>query len=89
MRESKEDRELREAIERGEFTIEVDSEAQKERFIQAARNTPRKKRPVAVDVSEVDLIKLKKEAESAGMDYREFIAEVVSKYAHGELRNVI
>jgi len=78
-----EEREITEAIDRGELTS-VDN--LKEKIAQAkkiASNSLRKDARVNIRISSTDLARLKQKAAYKGLPYQTFIASVLHEYAAG------
>ncbi|MGQ0484476.1 MAG: DNA-binding protein [Hyphomicrobiales bacterium] len=80
-----EEREIMEAVKRGEFKSSGRPLSKiKAEWQAAARNTQRRK-PVTVRIQERDIARLKVRALQKGMPYQTLIASVLHQYAEGTL----
>jgi predicted DNA binding CopG/RHH family protein len=81
-----EEREIMEALERGEFKpSDRPLEEIKAEWQEIVRNTKRKK-AITVRIQEGDIAKLKVRALQKGMPYQTLIASILHQYAEGALK---
>jgi len=84
-----EERDIMEAVKRGEFKSSGRPlEEIKAEWQAIVRNTQRKK-PVTVRIQERDIAKLKVRASQKGMPYQTLIASVLHQYAEGTLKEEV
>ena len=79
---NKEEKQLLEEVERGEWVPVEDVEKSKKEAIAAARNTLAKTKNINIRLSEKVLFKLKAKAAQEGMPYQTLAASVLHKYAN-------
>ena len=79
----KEEKEILEAYERGEYVSVSDLEEEKKRLKKSARATLRKNKTVSIRLPERDVEKLKAKAAEKGMPYQTLIASVLHQYSSG------
>ena len=75
----KEEKDILEAYERGEFVQVKNFEAEKKRLQQIAKNTLNKTRNINIRLSERDLYKLKAKAIEEGIPYQTLAASILHK----------
>ncbi len=85
MKLSKEEKELRESIERGEWKSIPDAEKEAKRYREYARATFRKDKRVNIRISEKDLVSIQKKAIEEGLPYQTLISSILHKYINGRL----
>ncbi len=79
---TKEEQELLDAYEKGEFISVPNLEEVKEHFRQIARNTLNKAKNINIRLSERDLSKLKRKAAEEGMPYQTLVSSVLHRFAN-------
>ena len=84
----KEEKELLDSIERGEWQSVPDLERDVGRYRDYAAATFRKDRRVNIRISERDLVNLHKRAIEEGIPYQTLMASVLHKYVSGRLKEV-
>ena len=82
----KEDQELLESYERGEWQPIANMEAEIEKHKQYAAATFKKDKRISIRISSRDLNALRKRAMTEGMPYQTLIASVLHKYVDGRLK---
>jgi predicted DNA binding CopG/RHH family protein len=83
---SKEEKELMESVERGEWKRVSNFEKEKRKLILAARETLKKNKRVNIRISQVDLEYLQRRAFEEGIPYQTLMSSVLHKFAHGRLK---
>jgi predicted DNA binding CopG/RHH family protein len=83
---SKEEKELMDSVERGEWKRVSNFEREKKKAILAARETLKKNKRVNIRISQVDLEYLQKRAFEEGIPYQTLMSSVLHKFAHGRLK---
>ncbi len=76
----KEEQELLEEYEKGEFKSVSDLKTVKEHFSQIAKNTLNKARNINIRLSEKDLVLLKRKAVEEGIPYQTLVSSVLHKF---------
>ena len=79
----REEQELLESYERGEWKSVANLEQEKRKARAASTNTMRKDSRITLRISSGDLIRLKEKAAYKGLPYQTFIASVLHEYAAG------
>ena len=82
---NREEQELLESFERGEWRPVADREAKVERYRGYARATFKKDMRVNIRMSRKDLEALQKRALEEGLPYQTLMASVLHKYVNGRL----
>lgn len=77
----KDEQELLEAFEAGEFISADDFKAEKKRLQEVAKNTLNKTRNINIRLSERDLYKLKAKAIEEGIPYQTLASSILHKSA--------
>lgn len=77
----KEEQEISDAMERGEFKSIENFEEEKKRFMEIAKNTNAKTRNINIRISERDLYHLKASAAHEGIPYQTLAASILHKNA--------
>jgi len=81
----KEEKELIESVERGEW-ISVKKDAKSlDRFREAARETLRKDARINIRLSKRDFFNLKTKALKEGLPYQTLVASIIHKYVTGQI----
>ena len=81
------ERELAEALERGEFVSTPNQDERKTMFEQAAKNSTRKK-TLNIRLTERDIGRIKALARRDGIGYQTLISSIVHRYAEGTLKRI-
>lgn len=82
---SKEEKELLESVEKGEWKQVPDVKKDVNRYREAARATLRKDKRVNIRMTERDLIRFQKTAIREGLPYQTLISSILHKYINGHL----
>ena len=88
MKKTKEERDILESVERGEWKTVPDIEKETRRYQEYARSTFRKDKRVNIRISEKDLIRIQKRAVEEGIPYQTLMASVLHKFVSGRLKDV-
>ncbi len=80
-----EEKELMESIDRDEWKSGNNLEQQKQKAMEAARNTLKKNRRINLRLSEKDYRQIQIKAVEEGMPYQTLISSIVHKYLNGSL----
>ena len=83
---SKEEKELLESVERGEWKSVPNLEAEKRKAVLTARETLKKNKRVNIRISKNDLDCLQRRAYEEGIPYQTLMSSVLHKFAHGRLK---
>ena len=83
----KEEQELLDAFEAGEFRSDM-TPARKEFIEQSAAQTFKKDKRINIRISERDLTALRRRAAEEGMPYQTLVASILHKYVSGSLYDV-
>jgi len=81
----REELELLESIEKGDWESVKNLEKEKERYKKIASNTIRKDKRINIRISERDLKELQKKALEEGIPYQTLISSLLHKYVNGRL----
>jgi len=82
---NREERELRAAVERGEWKSVASVKSESRRYQRYAQATFKKDRRVNIRISGTDLEALKKRAVEEGIPYQTLISSLLHKYVSGRL----
>jgi len=85
MKLSKQEKEIVESVERGDWRSVRGVKKQMKRYQDYARATVRKDKRVNIRMSEKDLIHLQKKAMEEGLPYQTLISSVLHRYVNGRL----
>lgn len=85
MKLTKEERQILESVERGEWKRIPNFKREAKRFQEAARATLRKDKRVNIRITERDLVHFQKRAVDEGLPYQTLISSVLHKYINGHL----
>ena len=85
MRLNKEEKELLESVERGEWKTIPNFEEEAKRYQEYARATFRKDKRVNIQISEKDLASIQKRAIQEGLPYQTLMSSVLHKFISGRL----
>lgn len=80
MKLTKEESDILETVERGEWKRVTDFAAKKKSLEAAARVTLRKDKRVNIRMSERDLVRFQKKAAEEGLPYQTLISSILHKY---------
>jgi predicted DNA binding CopG/RHH family protein len=84
VKKDKDEKELLDSVERGEWTTVPDSEKESQRYQRYARATFRKDKRINIRISEKDLLQLQRRAVKEGLPYQTFISSVLHKFVSGQ-----
>ena len=82
---TKEEKDLLDSVERGEWKRISDFKRESQRYREAARATLRKDKRVNIRMAERDLLRFQKNAMQEGLPYQTLISSVLHKYINGRL----
>ena len=85
---TREELELLESIENGDWKSIKNMEEEKERYQEYAANALRKDKRVNIRMSERDLKELQKKALEEGIPYQTLISSLLHKYINGRLIDI-
>lgn len=85
MKLNKQEKEITESIERGDWRSVRGVKKQIKRYQEYAKATVRKDKRVNIRMSEKDLIRIRKKAMEEGLPYQTLISSVLHRYASGRL----
>ena len=85
MKLSKQEKEIVESVERGEWRSVRGVKKQIKRYHEYAKATVRKDKRVNIRMSEKDLIRIRKKAMEEGLPYQTLISSVLHRYVNGRL----
>ena len=80
------ERDIRNAIEKGTLSPVADEEELKEKLVRAARATLAKSRHISIRVSEKDLMLLRAKALELGLPYQTLIGSILHQFAEGKVK---
>jgi predicted DNA binding CopG/RHH family protein len=86
MKLTKEEQEILESVERGEWQSVPKVEEEAVRYQAAAKATLRKDKRVNIRMTERDLVHFQKAAMHEGLPYQTLISSVLHKYINGSLK---
>ena len=84
MKISKDEKEILDSVERGEWRAIPDVDKESVRYQNYARSTFRKDKRINIRISEKDLIKLQRRAVKEGLPYQTFISSILHKFVSGQ-----
>ncbi len=85
MKLSKQEKEIAESVERGDWRSVRGVKKQIKRYHEYAKATVRKDKRVNIRMSEKDLIRIRKKAMEEGLPYQTLISSVLHRYVNGRL----
>ncbi len=85
MKLSKEEKELIDSVERGEWKTIPNFKKEAKRYQEYARATFRKDKRVNIRISEKDLVNIQKRAIQEGLPYQTLISSILHKFVNGRL----
>lgn len=84
---SKEEKQLLDAVETGEFES-VLTEKRRAELVSAAKNTVRKDKRINIRISNRDLKAVQLKASKEGIPYQTLVSSIIHKYLSGSLKDV-
>ena len=85
MKLSKEEKELLDSVEQGEWRTIPNFKKEAKQYQEYARATFRKDKRVNIRISEKDLVNIQKRAIQEGLPYQTLISSVLHKFVNGRL----
>ena len=85
MKLTKEEKEILDAYENGEFTSIPNVKEEMTRYREYAKNTLNKNKRINIRLSERDLVQLKRKAVAEGIPYQTLISSILHKFVNGML----
>ncbi len=85
MKLTKEEKDILDSVERGEWRRIPNFKQESVRYKQAARATLRKDKRVNIRMTERDLVHFQKTAVHEGLPYQTLISSILHKYINGRL----
>jgi predicted DNA binding CopG/RHH family protein len=85
MKLSKQEKEIVESVERGDWRSVRGVKKQIKRYKEYAKATVRKDKRVNIRMSEKDLIRIRKKAMEEGLPYQTLISSILHRYANDRL----
>ena len=85
MKLTKEEKDILESVERGEWRRIPDFDKEAKRYQESARATLRKEKRVNIRMTERDIVRFQKKAIDEGLPYQTLISSVLHKYINGRL----
>jgi predicted DNA binding CopG/RHH family protein len=82
---SKEEKEILESFEKGEWVPVEDFSKRKKELIAYARNTMKKDKRLNIRISERDLLELQRKAMKEGLPYQTYVSSIIHKFVNGTL----
>jgi len=80
------ERDIREAAEKGRLVPVSDQEEWKEKLVRAARATIAKNRHISIRLSEKDIMLIRARALELGLPYQTLIGSIIHQYAEGKVK---
>ncbi len=87
MKLSKEEKELLNSYEKGEWRSIKDFEKKKLEYQRIAKNTSAKIKRINIRLTEKDLANLKAKSLEEGMPYQTLVASIIHKYISGKFKD--
>jgi predicted DNA binding CopG/RHH family protein len=84
---SKEEKELLDSVESGEFESTL-TEARRKELEAVASNTFKKDKRINIRISNRDLVAVQSRASEEGIPYQTLISSIIHKYISGSLRDI-
>lgn len=84
---SKEEKQLLDAIERGEFESTL-TEKRQEELAAIAGNTFKKDKRINIRISNRDLLAVQSRASEEGIPYQTLVSSIIHKYVSGSLKDI-
>jgi predicted DNA binding CopG/RHH family protein len=82
---SKEEKEILESFEKGEWTSAENLSERKRVLAEYARNTLKKDKRLNIRISERDLVELQRKAVREGLPYQTYVSSIIHKFVNGTL----
>ena len=82
---SKEEKEILESFEKGEWTSAENLSERKKALAEYARNTLKKDKRLNIRISERDLLELQKKAVQEGLPYQTYVSSIIHKFLNGTM----
>lgn len=82
---SKEEKEILDSFEKGEWVPVKSPSGRKEALAEYARNTLRKDKRLNIRISERDLLELQRKAVKEGLPYQTYVSSIIHKFVNGTL----
>lgn len=82
----REEKEILDAIEDGEWEFVRPKRTELQRYAQIAKNTLRKDQRMNIRISKADLNRIKAKAAEEGIPYQTLVSSVIHKYVAGNLK---
>ena len=87
LRLSKEEKELLESVESGDYESTL-TDARRTELEAAATNTFKKDKRINIRISNRDLIAVQSRASEEGIPYQTLVSSIIHKYVSGSLRDI-
>ena len=84
---SKEEKELLDSVESGDYVSTL-TETRKKELEAAAANTFKKDKRINIRISNRDLIAVQSRASEEGIPYQTLVSSIIHKYVSGSLRDI-
>ncbi len=81
----KEEQEILEAIENGDWELVKPKKAELEHYAEIAKNTLRKDQRMNIRISKGDMSRIKAKAAEEGVPYQTLVTSIIHKYVSGNL----
>ena len=88
MKLDKEEKQLLDSVESGEWETVLDFKDEAKRYQEYAKATFRKDKRVNIRISEKDLMGIQRKAVKEGIPYQTLISSVLHKFISGQFREV-
>ena len=85
MKITKEEKQILDSVEKGEWTQVPDLKKNIEKYRKIAASTLKKDKRVNIRITERDLVRLQKKAIKEGLPYQTLISSILHKYINGYL----
>ena len=89
MKLSKEEKDILDSVEHGEWKTIPHFKLEAKRMQEAARATLRKDKRVNIRMTERDLVHFQKKATQEGLPYQTLISSVLHKYINGRIKEMV
>ncbi|MBN1224299.1 MAG: antitoxin [Candidatus Aminicenantes bacterium] len=86
MKTNKDEKEILDSVERGEWRTIPDLEKESDRYQKYARSAFRKDKRINIRISEKDLVKLQRRAVKEGLPYQTLISSILHKFVSGQFQ---
>ena len=88
MKLDREEKQLLDSVERGDWKAIPDFEKEAKRYQEYAKATFRKDKRVNLRISEKDLMNIQKKAIEEGIPYQTLMSSILHKFVNGRLKEV-